>query len=173
MYPGIAIDRETFVASGCVVTCSDESRMELRGAHLARNVVLKADAGGHLRIGRSFVGPGSMVVAAHAVVIGNLCQLAEYVVVRDHDHLADGMTRLDAQRFVTAPVTIGERVWIGAKATVLRGVEVGDDAVIGAHAVVTRPVPRGERWVGVPARPLPGPKSGIVPGGPVRPTNGT
>lgn len=132
-------------------------------AYVGRSAVLKADAGGRLQIGRSYVGPGSMVIAAERVDIGDLCQLAEYVVVRDHDHLVEGHIPLDRNEFVTTPVAIGDRVWIGAKATILRGVRIGEDAVIGAHALVTRPVPAGERWAGVPAAQLlrrePGPST--------------
>jgi acetyltransferase-like isoleucine patch superfamily enzyme len=153
-YPGLSVDRDTHVARGCVITCSDGSTMELRGVHLARNVMLKADDGARLRIGKSFIGTGGMVIAAEDVVIGDRCQIAEYVVIRDHDHLVDADTPLDRDETVTTPVAIGDRVWIGAKATVLRGVQVGDDAVIGAHALVTRRVPPGERWAGLPARPL-------------------
>lgn len=39
------------------------------------------------------------------------------------------------------PVTIGDRVFIGANAVINMGVTIGDDAVVGAGAVVTRDVP--------------------------------
>ena len=51
-------------------------------------------------------------------------------------------------------ITLGANVWIGAYVTILPGVTIGDAAVIGAGAVVTRPVPAGDTWGGVPARPL-------------------
>jgi len=43
-------------------------------------------------------------------------------------------------------------VWLGAKATVSRGVRIGQGAVIGANAVVTRDIPDYGVAVGVPAR---------------------
>lgn len=49
------------------------------------------------------------------------------------------------------PVSIGNDVWIGEKAIVLRG-RVGDGAVIGAGAVVTRDVAPCAIVAGVPAR---------------------
>ncbi len=49
-------------------------------------------------------------------------------------------------------VNIGNDVWIGTKAVVLRGVTIGDGAVIGAGAVVTRDVEPYAVVVGIPAR---------------------
>lgn len=42
--------------------------------------------------------------------------------------------------------------WIGANATILRGVTIGQGAVIAAGAVVTKDVPPFSVWGGVPAR---------------------
>lgn len=47
---------------------------------------------------------------------------------------------------------IGNDVWIGAGAIVLKGVTIGNGAVIGAGAVVTRHVRPNEKVAGVPAR---------------------
>jgi acetyltransferase-like isoleucine patch superfamily enzyme len=53
-----------------------------------------------------------------------------------------------------APVRIGDRVWIGANAIVLRGVQIGDDVVVGAGSVVSRDLPPRCIAVGAPARPV-------------------
>lgn len=52
----------------------------------------------------------------------------------------------------TAPIHIGDGVWIGARCTILPGVTINDGAVIGAGSVVTRDVPANTVAVGVPAR---------------------
>jgi acetyltransferase-like isoleucine patch superfamily enzyme len=41
----------------------------------------------------------------------------------------------------TAPIVMGNGVWIGANATVMPGVTIGENAVIAAGAVVTKDVP--------------------------------
>jgi acetyltransferase-like isoleucine patch superfamily enzyme len=56
--------------------------------------------------------------------------------------------------FAVTPVSLGRDVWLGAKATVLRGVTVGDGAIVGAGAVVTSDVAARARVGGVPAAPL-------------------
>lgn len=46
-----------------------------------------------------------------------------------------------ATRTKTAPVTIGNRVWIGGGTVILPGVTIGDNAVVGAGSVVTKAIP--------------------------------
>lgn len=56
------------------------------------------------------------------------------------------------------PVKIGRGVFIGARATILKGVTIGDRAIVGAGAVVTRDVPARHIAVGNPARTFPNPQ---------------
>jgi acetyltransferase-like isoleucine patch superfamily enzyme len=51
-------------------------------------------------------------------------------------------------------VTVGDKVWIGARVTVLKGVTIGDGAVVAAGALVTDDVPPRALVGGVPARVL-------------------
>jgi acetyltransferase-like isoleucine patch superfamily enzyme len=50
------------------------------------------------------------------------------------------------------PVVLGDDVWVGAGAVILKGVTVGDGAVVAARAVVTRDVPADTVVAGNPAR---------------------
>ncbi|MGA7524234.1 MAG: acyltransferase [Acidobacteriaceae bacterium] len=51
-----------------------------------------------------------------------------------------------------SPVTIGDDVWIGARAVLLPGITIGRGSIVGAGAVVTRNVPPGAIVAGNPAR---------------------
>ncbi|HJC24221.1 MAG TPA: sugar O-acetyltransferase [Candidatus Eisenbergiella merdavium] len=52
----------------------------------------------------------------------------------------------------TAPVTIGNDVWIGGGAILMPGVTIGDNVVIGAGSVVTRDIPSNTVACGNPCR---------------------
>lgn len=52
----------------------------------------------------------------------------------------------------TAPVIIGNNVWIGGGAILMPGVTIGDNVVIGAGSVVTRDIPSNKIAYGNPCR---------------------
>ena len=52
----------------------------------------------------------------------------------------------------TAPVTIGNNVWIGGGAILLPGVTIGDNVVIGAGSIVTKDIPANSVACGNPCR---------------------
>lgn len=58
----------------------------------------------------------------------------------------------ERQDLISAPVVIGNNVWIGSNATILPGVTIGDNAVVAAGAVVTKDVPVNTVVAGVPAK---------------------
>ncbi|OAA26737.1 Hexapeptide repeat of succinyl-transferase [Frankia sp. EI5c] len=152
--PGVRVGFDSFIGPRCVIRCAPRGRMIIRGTVLTRDVHLEVADGALLDLGAHTLGPAAFVVARQRVVVGAGALLAEMSVVRDQDHVVAPGTPGAAMKFAAAPVTIGRDVWIGAKATVLRGVTIGDGAVVGAGAVVTSDVPPGARVGGVPAVPL-------------------
>ena len=79
-------------------------------------------------------------------------RVGPYVYITDHDHGMDVNLPIPSQPLRSAPVVIGEDVWLGAGAKVLKGVTIGDKAVVAAGAVVTRDVPSRAIVAGIPAR---------------------
>ena len=57
-----------------------------------------------------------------------------------------------AIRTQTAPVTIGNNVWIGGGTIILPGVTIGDNTVIGAGSVVTKTIPANAVACGNPCK---------------------
>lgn len=88
------------------------------------------------------------MTALESVRIGERCSLANNVVIVDHDHAFGGVSAFDS-----AEVVLGDDVWVGANAVILKGVRVADHCVIAAGAVVTKDVqPAYSAWGGCPAR---------------------
>ncbi|RHR26230.1 sugar O-acetyltransferase [Clostridium sp. AF19-22AC] len=52
----------------------------------------------------------------------------------------------------TAPVTIGNNVWIGGGAIIMPGITIGDNVVIGAGSIVTKDIPDNTIAYGNPCR---------------------
>lgn len=87
------------------------------------------------------------------VFIGSNTIVAQYLSLHPENHVFDQPGILiKNQGVLRKPIRIGSNCWIGAKVTILSGVEVGDNCVIGAGSVVTKSFPRNSIIVGVPGR---------------------
>jgi carbonic anhydrase/acetyltransferase-like protein (isoleucine patch superfamily) len=85
------------------------------------------------------------------VQIGNCVRIGHHVVFLTIDHEI-GPATYRCGRLVSAPITIGDGVWIGSCVTVLAGVSIASGCVIAAGATVVRDVPPNTLAAGVPAR---------------------
>jgi acetyltransferase-like isoleucine patch superfamily enzyme len=150
----IELGFDTHVGPRCRIIVAEGATVRLRGAILSRSVTLEASSGAVLEIGQTFLGQGSVISARDRVTIGDGSGIAEYVTIRDHDHLLDPDNPLLEWRYRSAPIIIKNDVWIASKATVVAGVVIEDHALCGANSVVTHDVQAWERVGGVPARPL-------------------
>lgn len=127
-----------------------------RGVGLDDFVVLLCsgtETPGKLVIGEgTYINRFTMIDAAECLVIGRDCMIGPHCYLTDHDHGHDPAAVRAKQPFVSARVVIGNNVWIGAGAVVLKGVTIGDGATVGAGAVVTHDIAAGTVAAGVPAR---------------------
>ena len=106
--------------------------------------------GGHLEIGDYvFVNYGSSLVSSAHVKIGDDCLIGTHLMVMDCD-----FHRVEDKAWDTTgvPIVLEDRVWLGNRSIVLKGVRIGHDAVVAAGSVVTRDVPSRTLVAGAPAR---------------------
>lgn len=93
---------------------------------------------------------------AHSgIKIGNDVIIAKDVSLISGDHnFTNDRKKINQQGMKDArkPVIIGDDVWIGEKAVILKAVNVGEGSVIGAGAVVTKNVPPFSVVAGNPAK---------------------
>jgi acetyltransferase-like isoleucine patch superfamily enzyme len=109
-------------------------------------------SGGTMEIGESvFINYGCSIGATMLVRIGARSSLGPHVMIMDNDfHQLDPERRNEVPP--SAPVVLGENVWLGARVIVLRGVTIGDGSVIGAGSVVAKDVPPRTVAGGIPAK---------------------
>lgn len=105
------------------------------------------DPGAELSLGSGYANTCTTIICRSGVTIGHGAAIGPDVLIWDDDeHDISGSSRARAE-----PITIGDRVWIGARAIVLKGVTIGDGAIVAAGAVVTKDVEPGTLVAGVPA----------------------
>ena len=96
---------------------------------------------------------GCSITAMERITIGHRVLIGTGVLVTDNDaHPIHPEKRTDAKFIRKLPVTIGNDVFIGARAMILKGVTIGDGAVVGAGSIVTRSVSPYAIVAGNPAR---------------------
>lgn len=98
---------------------------------------------GHINVAaRTSFNYGCVLISHERIDIGRGCLFGPNVHVYDFDHgMAQDGTLYRDQPTTTAPVCIGDNVWLGANVVVLKGVTIGDNAIIAANSVVSKDVP--------------------------------
>ena len=112
-------------------------------------------SGGKLEMKSGFCNADTKIRCKNHIVIGEGAVISHNVTIEDYDgHQLYNVDENGEKTPVpiSAPIVIGDHVWIGAKATILKGVTIGDGAVIAAGSVVTRDVPAHSLCAGVPAK---------------------
>jgi acetyltransferase-like isoleucine patch superfamily enzyme len=122
----ISVEDKFEIFTGCFITISKDARLRVKNAYLNYRCTIECF---------------ESIEIGHHVIIG------PDVIVRDSDN-----HKLSHAVSASAPIEIGNDVWIGQRAIVLKGAKIGDGAVIAAGAVVTGEVPPRTLVGGVPAK---------------------
>ena len=136
------------------------------GADCCLGCTLQTSPGGRITIGdHTYIGNRTLIGAKESVEIGRCVIISDDVVIMDNNnHPTSPEARMEMslssnfygpawswEPAASRPVTVGDNVWIGKRAVVIKGVTIGAGAVVGIGAVVTRDVPPRAVVAGNPA----------------------
>lgn len=103
----------------------------------------------------TYIGADCRLNAGDRIDIGAHCAIASGCSIISWNHrVVERGKDLDTSGKETAPIEIGDGVWIGYDVVVLPGVTVGEGAVVGSGSIVTNDIPPFHVAVGAPAEPV-------------------
>ena len=121
------------------------------GSSIRKGSVLNIS--GHLvLVGDNIISYYNVIHCAERIRLGRMASTNEFVTIVDSRHFHDDHGTFFYENVETAPIEIGQNVWIANKSSVLMGVTIGDEAIVAAHAVVHSDVPARAIVGGIPAR---------------------
>lgn len=131
------------------IRMDERSVMQIEGAfsiYYGGDIILFKNS--KLILGSGFFNSNIKIRCTDKIEIGHDVAISHDVTIMD----SDAHAILDDEYQKTLPIKIGNHVWIGTRATILKGVTIGDGAIIAAGAVVTKDVPSCCIAAGVPAK---------------------
>lgn len=113
--------------------------------------------GAELNIGNYCGISNTILHCYNNIKIGNHVNIGAGTIIFDTNfHSLDWQDRadrnIDIQNAKTAPIHIGDYVFIGARCIIGKGVTIGEKSIVAAGSVVTKNIPAGEVWGGNPAK---------------------
>jgi len=133
-----------------VLVIRNGARLEVKGnfkIYSGAKIFINKDA--LLILGNGYINNHLTLHCYEKIIIGEDVAIADNVIIRDSDN---HVVTSNPNPVKTQPVYIGNHVWIGMNAMILKGVTIGDGAIIAAGSVVTHDIPSACLAAGVPAR---------------------
>lgn len=125
------------------------STLEINGVfniYSGAHIVISENA--KLSIASGYINRHCRIKCFCEIKIGENVAISENVTIWDsdvHDVKREGHVK-------TMPINIGNHVWIGTNAIILKGVSIGDNAIVAAGSIVNRDVPSNALVAGNPAK---------------------
>lgn len=129
-----------------VFIIKDNAKFYCHDMAIHSGVKINVEKGAFLSLGSGYINNNCEIRCSSSITIGENVAISSEVIIRDNDAHQINESHQES------PIVIGNHVWIGMRAIILKGVTVGDGAVIAAGAVVTHNVPANAMVGGVPAK---------------------
>jgi acetyltransferase-like isoleucine patch superfamily enzyme len=110
------------------------------GSRLGKRVLIYGS--GELTVGSNVLLNGPWIGCERSITIGDDCLISDCIFAdSDYHNLEPHLRHCPPGPKVSAPIVLDRNVWIGARATVMKGVHIGEDSVVGLGSIVRKSVP--------------------------------
>lgn len=133
------------VEQGAVLEIADNS-------FIGENCYIKC-FGGRVSIGQDVsINSKSYINGCGGVTIGNNTRIGTQSIIIASNHKFGEPDLLVKDAITKLGVNLGENIWLGARVTVLDGVDICNDTVIGACSLVSKKIEIKGVYVGIPVK---------------------
>ena len=165
----LQVNNKVYIMGGGKVTIGDDFVFtsgdcfnpicrNLRGVFYTMTPESRIVIGDRVGISSACLWAKSSIIIGNDVNIGGDCLIIDNDA-HPHDYMRrrrDYMKRVGLETYYdaipTAPIVIGDDVWIGARSQILKGVHIGQRSIIAAGSVVTHDIPEDVMAGGVPCK---------------------
>jgi len=141
----VALSRGSRISLGATIYIHAGARLFIgEGVRVGKGCTMSVLPGAVLELqDGSIINAGTFIYCASNVRIGKRTMIAHYCSILDHDYdIHSGDSFFDKPK-VSESIIIGDNVWLGAYALILKGVTIGNNSVVGAQTMVKESVPEG------------------------------
>jgi acetyltransferase-like isoleucine patch superfamily enzyme len=154
----IRLGSGVIIDDNCLVDAKGESN---RGITLGDRVYIGRNSSVYCKNGDILLADGVNISSSCTIMSSNRVEIGQGTVIGAYSYILSG-GEYDYNSAVPfaeqtgtrslGPLTIGKNCWLGARVTVLDGVNIGEHCVVGAGSLVTKSIPPNCLAVGSPAR---------------------
>lgn len=147
-YPNLTLEEGVILKGKLIIAGSVKVRI---GAGTRLGMRVRICGSGELTVGKNASLNGCWIGCDRSIHIGDECLISDcFLQDSDYHNLEPHLRHAPPGPKVSAPIVIGRNVWIGARATVMKGVQIGEDSIIGLGSIVRKSVPAGVVVIGNP-----------------------
>jgi acetyltransferase-like isoleucine patch superfamily enzyme len=147
-YPNVLLAKDVIIKGSLKI--SGAVKVEIgAGSRLGKKVEIYGS--GQLIIGQNVLLNGPKIGCDRTITIGDDCLISDcFLADSDYHNLEPHLRHHPPSLKVSAPIHIERNVWIGARATVMKGVRIGTNSVVGLGSVVRKSIPADVVVIGNP-----------------------
>lgn len=139
---GVRIKDSLNVSGKVKVTIGAGSRLRKR---------VRFSGSGEITIGCNVSLNGPWIGCQRSIAIADECLISDcFIADSDYHNLEPHLRHCPPGPKASAPIVIERNVWVGARATVMKGVHIGENSVVGLGSVVRKSVPPNVVVIGNP-----------------------